>query len=214
MTDEHNQDKPIEEPITVNRSEAQTPEPPKKKPIWKRWWFWAAAFVVFIIWMSSGSPEKPADQQGIVTPLSQQAAQQQQPQKTPEQIKAEKKENMSKPEGDGPIGIGIGKVEKKKSTASRVANKGYTFLHVNVAAVNRGKEAVHVNPNDFTLSLLSGSTVTPSMETYGLSNYFDAINLMTGQISGGWMIFLVPDESEYVLNYQGWGGTAKKSIVF
>lgn len=122
------------------------------------------------------------------------------------------KENMSIYEGDGKVKIAVVEVKLKQSTGDHVAGKNGTFVYTLVSAKNFGNSIIHVNPNDFTLSAPDGETVSHDTDTYTLSNYLDAVDLRPGNSTSGWLIFYTTKTSNYTLNYQGFYGTATKSI--
>ena len=124
------------------------------------------------------------------------------------------KEQANYYEGEGSIQIAICAVQLRHSTDSRVAGRHSTFVLVGVAAKNVGDEIVHVNPNDFTLADQSGTTASHDTETYGLDNYFDAVDLRPGQSTKGWLMFYLPKDSRYTLGYQSiGGGSVEKDVI-
>jgi len=66
---------------------------------------------------------------------------------------------------------------------------GYKPLRLHVWIKNKSKEVRHANPNYFTLVTVKNRSLSVSTETYGLSNYFDAVDLQPGTKTGGYLIF-------------------------
>lgn len=113
------------------------------------------------------------------------------------------KENMKIFEnGSGLVGIAV--------TQTRVEGR---YLWIDVCAINLSNKTQHVNPNDFTLSTLSGKTVNYSDKTFSVKEYFDAINLNPQNQASGWLAFDISDEKQYILHYNGLTGSVNKKIV-
>lgn len=130
------------------------------------------------------------------------------------------KEKMKQYEfGSGVVGIAVTNV---KGT-SRVdgssfyyyvedpKNSQYLWLYIN--ALNKGTRAVHVNPNDFTVTTPGGYTANYNKASFQ-TKYLEATNIPSGAYSAGWLIFLVPKADKYFLHYNGLGGSVTKQIVF
>jgi hypothetical protein len=116
--------------------------------------------------------------------------------------------------GTGSVALGVTAAKITTSAGQYYTRGNYRFVEVCAAVSNRGTDITHVNPNDFTLETPDGFTVSHDTSTYSLSNYFDAVDLRAGGQTSGWLIFCLPKEREYTLNYQGFSGTAQKRIAF
>lgn len=116
--------------------------------------------------------------------------------------------------GDGDTQVAIVKVELHHSTEEHVAGKYGTFVYVFVVVKNVGTEMIHANPNDFTLADTAGYTVSHDQDTYGLSHYFDAVDLSPGQETSGWVIFSTIKDKRYTLTRNGGlsGSTVTKDV--
>jgi tetratricopeptide (TPR) repeat protein len=114
------------------------------------------------------------------------------------------KENMGKYEsGNSLIGVAI--------TQTR---KDGVYLWLDVCAINLSNKTQHVNPNDFTLSTLSGNTVNYDNKTFSSSKYFDGINLNPQNQTSGWLAFNVSsNEKQFILHYNGFTGKVDKKII-
>lgn len=126
------------------------------------------------------------------------------------------KERMKYFDGAGPAQVAVGNVKLHQSTENHEANEGYVFVYVFVAVKNTGADTIHANPNDFTLADTDGNTVPPESDTYGLDNYFDAVNLTHGQQTDGWLIFLLKRDKKYTLTRSGMmsgGDDVVKTVV-
>ncbi len=119
--------------------------------------------------------------------------------------------------GIGPVSIAAETKTSKTVSSSYTtwtAAKDCQFVWVCVYAKNEGSKTTHVNPNYITLSTPSGHTVNPdSGPTYSRQNNFDAIDLPPGGNSAGWLIFHVPIEDKYILNYNSIDSVVTKQIV-
>jgi len=116
-------------------------------------------------------------------------------------------------EGNGSIVIAVSGLEGIDDSYPD-SYKGDAFVRIYVSAKNVGNDIAHVNPNDFTLSTPDGDTVSHDVDTYGLNNYFDAVDLRPGNHTSGWLSFRLHYSKQYTLNYQGFSGTATKDIAF
>ena len=65
----------------------------------------------------------------------------------------------------------------------------YQPLKLHVWVKNVSGEVRHANPNHFTLVTVTGISLSVSTETYGLSNYFNAVDLQPGTETSGSLIF-------------------------
>ncbi len=127
--------------------------------------------------------------------------------------RAKEREEMKYYSGDGSVQIAVGNITLKSSTELHTARGKSTFAHVFISAKNVGDDIVHVNPNDFTLSDQDGNTVSAASDTYGIANYFDAVDLRPNQQTSGWIIFYLSKDSRYTLNHQGFGSNTQKDVV-
>ncbi len=129
-------------------------------------------------------------------------------------IKKEK-EDMKYFTGDGDTNVAVPGVKLRNSTESHEARGNSTFVHVFVAVKNVGSDTIHANPNDFTLADSDGNTASPDTDTYGLTNYFNAVNLSPGQQTSGWLIFYLKKDKKYILTRNGGlsGSTVTKTII-
>ncbi len=129
-------------------------------------------------------------------------------------IKNEKKD-MAYFTGEGDVKVAVPTVNLKRSTESHEASGKSTFVHVFIGVKNVGTETIHANPNDFTLADSDGNTASPDTDTYGLSNYFNAVNLSPGQQTSGWLIFYLKKDERYTLTRSGMvsGSNVTKTII-
>lgn len=67
--------------------------------------------------------------------------------------------------------------------------QGYRPLKLHVWIKNKSNEVRHANPNYFTLITVGNRSLSVSSDTYGLSNYFDAVDLQPGTETSGAIIF-------------------------
>jgi hypothetical protein len=67
--------------------------------------------------------------------------------------------------------------------------RGYEPLKLHVWIKNVSGEVRHANPNHFTLVTVDDRSYSISSETYGLSSYFDAVDLQPGTETSGNLIF-------------------------
>lgn len=116
-------------------------------------------------------------------------------------------------QGNGSVKIAVFGVELRRSTELHTVRGNTRFVAVAVSAMNMGGGIVHVNPNDFTLATRDGATMPPDSDTYGLSNYFNAVDLRPQQSTTGILLFVLNRDTRYTLSYQGFGGTAQKFVV-
>lgn len=140
--------------------------------------------------------------------------QQQQAQQAQQQQIADEKANMNKYDGGGNAEIAVSTVVLEQSTDSHTAGSGMTFIKLWIGVMNNGTSSEDVNPLYFTLSTPDGQTAPVYEDTYGLSNYLDVTTIDSGQQVDGWLIFYLPQETQYTLNYQDdVGNTDHKTII-
>jgi len=65
----------------------------------------------------------------------------------------------------------------------------YQPLRLSVSIWNRTSSTRHTNPNNFTLVTVTGQSLSVSTDTYGLTGYFDAVDLQPNTKSSGYLIF-------------------------
>jgi tetratricopeptide (TPR) repeat protein len=65
----------------------------------------------------------------------------------------------------------------------------YRPLQLSVSIRNDTSSSRHTNPGYFTLVTVSGRSLSVSSETYGLTGYFDAVELQPDTKSSGYLIF-------------------------
>lgn len=127
---------------------------------------------------------------------------------------ASEKANMKKFEGNGNVEIAAGGVEIHQSTDLHTAGNGWTFIYVDAAVLNVGSDPIDANPLYFTLSAPDGQTASVDDDSYDLNSYFNDTNLQMNQQCNGWLIFYVPQASQYTLNYSDLNGnTAEKTVI-
>lgn len=113
----------------------------------------------------------------------------------------------------GPVGLAVGGAEFQQTVGRYYAKENSTFVLVYVSVKNLSLDREHANPNNFTLSSPGGQTSAPHIETYGLNNYFDAVDLRKGQSTSGWLVFIMPQADMYTLNYSSFYADAAKRIA-
>lgn len=111
-------------------------------------------------------------------------------------------------------------VKKTKVTGTIPTSLGFSyvsrgderFLWVYVSVVNRGKTVVDVNPEYFYISTNDGSRIARSEATNSQA-HLPAMTLKPGSTADGWVIFYVPVQRQYSLNYYLAKGEINKVIV-
>ena len=111
-------------------------------------------------------------------------------------------------------------VKKTKVTGTIPTDLGFSyisrgnerFLWIYVSVVNRGKSVTEVNPEYFYISTDDGSRVARSEATNSQA-HLPAMELKPGSTAEGWVIFYVPVQRHYVLNYYLTRGEINKVIV-
>lgn len=139
--------------------------------------------------------------------IQEQALQQQQ------QEFANERSDMKRFDGIGNVDIAVADVVLEQSTDLHTAGSGMTFIKLWVGVINNGAGSEDVNPLYFTLSTLGGQTASIDDDTFDLSNYLDATTIDTGQQVGGWLIFYIPQETQYTLNYQDMSGNTDQKLI-
>jgi|GEM_PF-6057089 len=90
----------------------------------------------------------------------------------------------------------------------------YEPLKLYVWIKNTSNEVRHANPNNFTLVTLTGKSLSHSSETYGLSRYFDAVELQPGTETSGNIIFATYDKPKKLVYTAIFGTTVVREFPF
>ena len=91
---------------------------------------------------------------------------------------------------------------------------GYKPLKLHVWIKNKSNEVRHANPNYFTLVTVTNRSYSVSTETYGLSNYFDAVELQPGTVTDGAIIFDTWDKPKRLIYDEGIGTRIEREFPF
>jgi len=75
----------------------------------------------------------------------------------------------------------------------------YQPLTLYVGIKNDSSSSRHANPNYFTLVTVKNRSLSVSTETYGLSNYFDAVDLQPGTNTSGYLRFDTYDKPKRII---------------
>lgn len=119
--------------------------------------------------------------------------------------------------GSGNIGLSVKKI---KVTEVIPTNFGFSytskgderFLWVYVSVINQGNSGVEVDPEKFYVTVSDGSRIAYS-EATNSQEHLPSMTLIPGSTAGGWIIFYVPVEKQYILNYYVDRGEIGKVIV-
>lgn len=126
------------------------------------------------------------------------------------------KDSMNLYEGNGDVQIAAYKETIRSNCLSYScvnSPKDYSFVRVGVFVKNVGSNVIHANPNHITIMDAQGRAYTHESETYGLGNYFDAVNLQPGSYTDGALAFILPrDQQDFILIYASGDGTVAKKI--
>lgn len=90
----------------------------------------------------------------------------------------------------------------------------YQPLKLHIWIKNNSQEVRHANPNNFTLVTVGGRSYSPSTETYGLSRYFDAVDLQPGTETSGNIIFDTYDKPKILVYKEMLGATISREFPF
>lgn len=87
-------------------------------------------------------------------------------------------------------------------------------LKIHVWIKNISSEIRHANPNNFTLVTVDGRSLSVSDETYGLSSYFDAVDLQPGTETSGNLIFRTYEKPRRLVYTELLGTTIYRDFPF
>jgi len=90
----------------------------------------------------------------------------------------------------------------------------YQPLKLHVWIKNVSSEVRHANPNCFTLVTVTGRSYSHSSETYGLSSYFDAVDVQPGTETSGRIIFDTYDKPKKLVYTEIMGTTITREFPF
>jgi tetratricopeptide (TPR) repeat protein len=90
----------------------------------------------------------------------------------------------------------------------------YQPLKLHVWIKNVSDTVRHANPNFFTLVTVTGRSLSHSTETYGLSNYFNAVDLQPGTETSGSIIFATYDKPKKLVYNELIGTTVSRDFPF
>jgi len=90
----------------------------------------------------------------------------------------------------------------------------YQPLKLHVWIKNVSSEVRHANPNCFTLVTVTGRSYSHSSETYGLSSYFDAVDVQPGTETSGRIIFDTYDKPKKLVYTEILGTTIARDFPF
>jgi len=90
----------------------------------------------------------------------------------------------------------------------------YKPLKLHVWIKNKSNEVRHANPNYFTLITIRNRSLSVSAETYGLSRYFDAVDLQPGTETSGTIIFDTWDKPKKLVYSEMLGTTISREFPF
>ncbi len=92
--------------------------------------------------------------------------------------------------------------------------QGYQPLKLHVWIKNLSNRVRHANPNYFTLVTVSGRSYSVSTETYGLSNYFDSVDLQPKTETAGSIIFETWDKPKKLVYSELLGSAISREFPF
>jgi len=90
----------------------------------------------------------------------------------------------------------------------------YEPLKLYVWIENTSNKARHANPNYFILVTVTNRSLSVSSETYGLSNYFDAVDLQSGTQASGAIIFDTWDKPKKLIYNEMMGTKISREFPF
>jgi len=90
----------------------------------------------------------------------------------------------------------------------------YKPLTLEVGIKNVSSKVRHSNPNYFTLVTVSNRSYSISSETYGLSNYFDMVDLQPDTTTRGYLRFDTYDKPKRIIYDEGFGARIEREFPF
>lgn len=124
------------------------------------------------------------------------------------------KANMNKYDGLGNVQIAVGSVVLQQSTSLHSDGTGMTFIKLYVGVLDGGLSSIDVNPLNFTLTSSTGQTASVFQDTFNLTDYLNETTIDTNQQVDGWLMFYLPQDTQYTLNYQDFSGnTDQKTVI-
>lgn len=91
---------------------------------------------------------------------------------------------------------------------------GYKPLKLHVWIKNKSNEVRHANPNNLTLVTVKNRSHSVSSETYGLSRYFDSVDLQPGTQTSGAIIFDTWEKPKRIIYDEGIGTRIEREFPF
>ena len=104
--------------------------------------------------------------------------------------------------------------EGNKKLEMAIQILGYKPLKLHVWIKNKSNERRHANPGYFTLVTVRNRSFSVSSETYGLSGYFDAVDLQPGTETSGKIIFDTWDKPKKLVYSEMLGTTISREFPF
>lgn len=95
-----------------------------------------------------------------------------------------------------------------------ISIRDYRPLTLVVWIKNISNEVRHANPNHFTLVTVTGRSLSVSTETYGLSRYFEAVDLQPKTETSGFLIFDTYDKPKKLVYSELLGTTIERIFPF
>lgn len=108
----------------------------------------------------------------------------------------------------------LGCYEGNKKLEMAIKILGYKPLKLNVWIKNKSNEIRHANPNNFTLVTVENRSFSHSRETYGLSSYFNSVDLQPGTKTSGGIIFDTWDKPKKLVYSETGGTTIAREFPF
>jgi tetratricopeptide (TPR) repeat protein len=104
--------------------------------------------------------------------------------------------------------------EGNKTIQMSIQIMKYRPLTLHVWIKNRSSEERHANPNCFTLVTISGRSLSVSAKTYGMSNYFDAVDLQPKTETSGNIVFDTYNKPKKLIYKEIFGVSIERSFPF
>ncbi|MCM3589618.1 MULTISPECIES: DUF4352 domain-containing protein [Brevibacillus] len=182
-----------------------------KKPIWKKWWFWAIV-IIFVAIANSGNDTEPSIAQPTSSiqqsseNLGQSQEQSEQPQQSAAKPEQKTKESKEFKVGDvvqmGDYKLTVDEVKKSAGSDFDKPKDGMEYVILKVTIENGGSKNISYNPFDFKMSNSQGQITDKAFTIVDNNTALQSGELAPGGKVSGTIVFEEPkDDAKLQLQF-------------